>query len=91
MNKITLARSIAEKPDLFILDDFLISLEYHDKLKVVTALTAKSTNWTLVGSSNDKVFAQYCDKVVIMKEGKIVDVGTYEKISQREDFNLIFR
>lgn len=91
MNKITLARSIAEKPDLFILDDFLISLEYHDKLKVVTALTAKSTNWTLVGSSNDKVFAQHCDKIVIMKEGKVVDVGTYEKISQREDFNLIFR
>lgn len=91
MNKITLARSIAEKPDLFILDDFLVSLEYHDKLKVVTALTGKSTNWTLVGSSNDKVFAQHCDKIVIMKEGKVVDVGTYEKISKREDFNLIFR
>ncbi|MCP4522266.1 MAG: ABC transporter ATP-binding protein [Cytophagales bacterium] len=91
MNKITLARSIAEQPDLFILDDFLTSLEYNDKTKVVDALTGKDKAWTLVGSSNDKAFAKRCDKVVIMKEGKIVDVGSYEKISHRDDFDLIFR
>ncbi len=90
MNKITLARSIAEKPDLFVLDDFLVSLEYSDKVEVVKALAGKEKKWTLVGSSNDKTFAQHCDKIVIMKEGKIVDVGSYEKISERDDFDLIF-
>jgi ABC-type bacteriocin/lantibiotic exporter with double-glycine peptidase domain len=90
VNKITMARSIAEKPHLFILDDFMNSLERKDKEKIVDSITGPDKFWTLLGASNEMAFASKCDRILVMRDGAIVDSGDFELISKRPYFNEIF-
>lgn len=90
VKKIAMARSIAENPRLFILDDFLTGLSIEDKDTIVKALTGSDKPWTLLGASNQEVFAKACDKIIIMKEGAVIDEGTYDEIKTRSYFADIF-
>ncbi len=90
VNKITMARSIAEKPHLFILDDFLGSLDASEQEKIVKSLTGSDKFWTLLGTSQKKVFAKHCDRIVVMDKGQIIDVGDYDHISKKDYFDEIF-
>lgn len=90
VTKITMARSIAEKPHLFLLDDFLNSIQHKDKERIVDSLTGDDKFWTLLGASNDIVFAQHCDLIVVMKDGAIYDQGDYSYISKQSYFHDLF-
>ena len=43
-----------------------------------------------MGASNQEIFAKSCDRIIIMKEGEIVDQGTYEEIAKKPYYNEIF-
>ena len=90
VTKIAMARSIAENPHLFILDNFLMNLKDGDKETIINTLTGKDKFWTLIGASSDKLFAQKCDKIIVLKEGKVLDQGDYNYISKQEYFNELF-
>jgi len=90
VKKIAMARSIAENPRLFVLDDFLIGLSVEDKELIVKNLTGNDKPWTLIGSSNQEVFAKNCDRVIVLKEGKIFDQGTYEELKGKDYFKSVF-
>jgi ABC-type multidrug transport system fused ATPase/permease subunit len=90
VTKIAMARSIAENPHLFILDNFLLNLKEGDKKIIINSLTGKDKFWTLLGASSDKLFAQKCDKIIVLKDGKVLDQGDYEYISKQDYFNELF-
>ena len=91
LTKISIARSIAEKPELFLLDEFLLSLDKVERISIVDHLTNPDTHWTLLGSSNDTYFASRCDKIVVLDDGAIKDVLTYEELQQKDYYPEIFR
>ena len=86
-----MARSIAEKPHLFILDNFLLNLKYEDKELIIDALVGSNKFWTLIGASNDKMFAEKCDRIIVLDNGKVMDQGDYAHVSQQPYFDDIFR
>lgn len=90
VTKICMARSIAESPHLFILDNFLQNLKDQDKELIVDSLVGKDKFWTLLGASNDRMFAEKCDRIIILKDGKVFDQGDYKYISKQEYFEEIF-
>lgn len=90
LTKIAMARSIAEKPHLFILDNFLLNLKDDDKKKIIKALVGRDKFWTLIGASNDKMFAEKCDRVVVLRDGQIVGDGNFETIVNTEGFEGLF-
>lgn len=90
LNKITLARSIAENPRLFVMDEVFRGLEIRDKERIVDFFCGESSPWTVVAASNDRVFASRCSRIYVMNNGRIVDSGTYEEIRQRPYFDNIF-
>lgn len=79
--KLILARSIAKRPRMLVMDDFLRSLDPGERERISTFLTSCPL-WTLVAASNDPIFASKCDRVYVMNQGTITDSGTYEEISQ---------
>lgn len=81
--KINLARSIAEKPRLFIMDQPLQHLDLVDKMSISKYLTDKNNSWTLIVATNDIAMASQCDKVVVMENGSIRDIGTYNEICEK--------
>ena len=82
-NRVSLAKSLINKPKLLFLDEPTASLdpdigdfvrEYLEKYKNKNELTM------LLASHNMKEVKRLCNKVIMMKQGKIVDEGTCEEL-----------
>jgi len=90
VNKITIARSIAENPRFFVLDDILVNMQREDKDGIIDFFTGDDKPWSLIVATNDAKFASQCDKIIILNDGQIEDIGTFIEISQRPYFDNIF-
>tara|TARA_Y100001980_G_C14399876_1_gene196473 strand:- start:12 stop:746 length:735 start_codon:yes stop_codon:yes gene_type:complete len=82
-NRVSLAKSLINKPKLLFLDEPTASLdpdvgdfvrEYLEKYKNTNELTI------LLASHNMKEVERLCNKIVMMKHGKIVDRGTCKEL-----------
>ncbi|MBL6786227.1 MAG: ABC transporter ATP-binding protein [Candidatus Pelagibacter bacterium] len=82
-NRVSLAKSLINKPKLLFLDEPTASLdpdigdfvrEYLEKYKSKNELTM------LLASHNMKEVERLCSKIIMMKQGKIVDEGTCEEL-----------
>lgn len=91
VTKIAMARSIAEKPHLFILDNFLLNLKDDDKSLIIKSLVGRDKFWTLIGASNDRLFAKSCDRIIVLGDGKILGDGDFDYISQQPYGDALFQ
>jgi len=82
-NRVSLAKSLINKPKLLFLDEPTASLdpdvgdfvrEYLEKYKNKNELTM------MLASHNMKEVERLCGKIIMMKQGKIVDKGTCEEL-----------
>ena len=89
--KIILARSIASKPQMLAIEELMANIELEDRVRIAELLTSKKNNWTLIAVSDDPVLAYECDRVLIMKEGKIVEEGTFEEIQKSSHYEKVFK
>jgi len=80
INKIILARCLAKKPNLIILNDFFNGLKKQDKLFQIKSLTARDKKWTLIAVSNDPVVMAACDRVLVMNKGKVEHQGAFKEL-----------
>lgn len=71
--KIILARSIACKPRLLVVENPFNNIEKKEQLDLIELLTAPDRCWTLAIVSNDPFIAMHCDRILIMDKGKIID------------------
>jgi ABC-type bacteriocin/lantibiotic exporter with double-glycine peptidase domain len=78
VQKLLIARGIASKPKLLVLEDTFEHIDIADRIKIINFLTLKSNQWTLVAVSTDKYLAQKSDRIAYMKEGKIEAIGNYD-------------
>ena len=91
-NRVSLAKSLINKPKLLFLDEPTASLdpdigdfvrEYIEKYKKNNELTI------LLASHNMREVERLCNKIIMMKKGRIVDSGTcHELISKHGRKNL---
>ncbi|MEZ4934436.1 MAG: ATP-binding cassette domain-containing protein [Saprospiraceae bacterium] len=88
--KIILARSFASKPLLLAIEEPFQHLDYKEQVRLAGLLTDRNSPWTLVVVSNDPMLASMCDRVVVMREGSIVEEGNFEKIKTCEHFRPVF-
>jgi ABC-type bacteriocin/lantibiotic exporter with double-glycine peptidase domain len=71
VQKILMARSIADHPKLLLLEDSLNYLDSTDRKNIIDFLTSEDNPWTLVAISSDNYFEKKADKVLYMKDGRI--------------------
>lgn len=69
--KIVLARAIAERPKILLLEDSLTNLNHHERMSVYSNLLRKEHGWTIIMVSNDEHIAKLCDDVFTMQNGTI--------------------
>ena len=77
--KLLVARSIADRPRLLLLEDALEHLENNEKRSIIDFLTAKDKPWTLVTVSSDPYFVNASEKVLEMKKGTVLFYGSNDK------------
>lgn len=73
VDKLILARSIADKPKLLLVKDAFASLDSRERFKIMEFLTAKENQWTFVVASKDPSWAAKVDRVIIAEEGLLIE------------------
>jgi ABC-type bacteriocin/lantibiotic exporter with double-glycine peptidase domain len=80
IHKLILARCLAKKPCLIILNDFFQGLKRTAKIDLIRCVVDKKTQWTLIAVSNDPLVMAACDRVVVMNEGRIEAIGKFDEL-----------
>ncbi|MEQ8574310.1 MAG: ABC transporter ATP-binding protein, partial [Fulvivirga sp.] len=89
VNKIILARCLAKRPKMLVLNDFFTDFLKSERLQLISMLTDKQHKWTMVVVSNDPVIMAACDRVVILDQGEIKREGKFEELIKSEELNRI--
>lgn len=89
--KIILARSFASRPRLLAIEEPFKFLDFEEQVRLANALTDPERKWTVVVVSNDPMLASKCDRVVVMKDGKIIEEGPFEDIEKRAHLKQVFK
>ncbi len=80
VTKLLLARSIASKPKLLLLENTFEHLDEVSGKKIMKFLTNKQNSWSMVAVSSNTYLAKSSDKIVVLKSGKIQHAGTYNEL-----------
>ncbi len=78
--RLAVARALAEKPEILILDDSLSALDYATAADLLTALKTASTVQTVLLVSQRVAAIRRADVLVVLEEGALAGVGTYESL-----------
>jgi len=89
VRKIILARCIAKRPQLLLMDDFFSIWNKTEREKIGNFLTCDEIE-TVIVVSNNAEFAKLCDRVIVMEEGKITDIETFPAITHKSYYSQIF-
>ncbi len=81
--RLSIARAIARKPEIFIFDDSFSALDYKTDRKLRTALTKhtnKATKFIVaqrIGTIKD------ADKIIVLDNGKVVGIGKHDELLKK--------
>ena len=89
--RLMIARGLYKNPEILIFDEATSSLDVETEYEITKMLTSLKGNKTLIAIAHRLSTLKECDKLIYLKDGVIVDVGTFEELENRhEDFkNLI--
>ncbi len=79
-----IARAIAWKPRLLVLDDALSAVDTDTEARIFEALLQKLPDTTILLISHRISTVKNCDRIVVLKEGAIVESGTHEELLQQK-------
>ena len=80
ITKIILARSIASRPRLLLITDHFGVLEPHECEGIMDFLVDPANPWTLVIVSNHAGIASRCRRIVLMKNGEIIEDAPFKEL-----------
>lgn len=73
IDKILIARAIAEKPKLLLIKDNLSTIEFEERKKIVDFLMQKEMPWTLIVATKDPIWETNADRIVVLENGELIN------------------
>lgn len=83
MQKMILARSIADKPKLLLLEEAFVSIESSEKGRIIDFITSDENGWTIIAVSSDHSIISKFDQIALMDNGSIKEVGSYSELKSK--------
>ncbi|HIY65036.1 MAG TPA: ABC transporter ATP-binding protein/permease, partial [Candidatus Agrococcus pullicola] len=83
--RLALARAVAAEPDVLVLDDPLSALDVETEALVEEALRSVLASTTALIVAHRPSTVQLADRVALMRDGKIDDVGTHSELLARNE------
>ena len=71
--KLVLARALVKEPKLLILEDPLHNFDKKEASRIIKYLTNPENSWSVVVVSTNDYWKQHCNKLITLKNGKIIN------------------
>lgn len=78
--RLSLARAIAKKPELLILDDITSALDYESELEVTKNINNLEYECTKIIIAQKIISVKNADKIFVLEHGNIINEGTHEEL-----------
>ena len=78
--RLSIARAVCRKPEIYVFDDSFSALDYKTDLKLRTALRKEISDATLIIVAQRIGTIRDADKIVVLDSGKAVGIGTHEEL-----------
>ena len=78
--RLSIARAIAKKPEIFIFDDSFSALDYKTDVVLRTALKEKTQDSTVIIVAQRISTILHAEQIIVLDEGKIVGIGTHKEL-----------
>lgn len=87
--RVLIGRALAQKSDLLILDEPTNHLDIGYQLEIMNFI--KSQNITVLSAIHDiNIAVMYCDEIIVVKDGLVLEAGPVEKVVTREMLKRVF-
>jgi len=84
--KVELARCLAGRPRLLLLDDVFDVLDPPSKRNLLARLLSRDASWTVVAVTHDAQVLAACDRVVVLRDGKVACSGTFDELRRTDPY-----
>ena len=78
--RLSIARAIAKKPEIFIFDDSFSALDYKTDVVLRTALKEKTQDSTVIIVAQRISTILHAEQIIVLDEGKIAGIGTHKEL-----------
>ncbi len=91
--KVLIARALAQEPKILILDEPTTFLDIKHRMEIMSILRdiAKKKNMIIIVSLHElDIASKFCDKIIIINDGKIVKVGQPEEVLDEDTLSKVY-
>lgn len=78
--RLSIARAIARKPDIYLLDDCFSALDYKTDANLRAALKDITTSSTVIMVAQRVSTVIHADKIIVLDEGRMAGIGTHDEL-----------
>lgn len=90
--RVGIARALYHDPQILVLDEATSALDSESERDITDAIDAMRGTKTVLIIAHRLSTVKRCDRLVLLRKGKIVDIGAFgELVSRREDFRETVR
>lgn len=86
--RLTIARSLLKKPKILILDNSTSAVDTKTETAIIEGINKNLKDLTKIIISQRVSSFKYVDRIIVMEEGKIADIGSHKDLYQR---NKVYR
>lgn len=90
--RLAIARALYRKPEIMIFDEATSSLDVQVEHEITAMLEKLKKSKTMISIAHRLSTLKSCDRLIYLKDGKIIDSGTFTELSAKyEDFEKLIK
>jgi ATP-binding cassette, subfamily B, bacterial HlyB/CyaB len=81
--RLAIARALVTNPPILIFDEATSALDYESERVIQANMRAIARNRTVIVIAHRLATVRHCNRIVVMDDGRIVDLGTHDELLAR--------